>query len=313
MAKIEAKSGVETNFSDRPVRKRGTRHNSSLENKIVREAGSTGLGEAWQDATLHGRRGLASQDEAARDRAEQAGLDSPGRGNMGHGNVRQAGHAIARSGTPTPVKATQATTKKNVEITPPNFREVVLRVRGLTPYVQHAFSQKALLKMEETHRAGSKARTRKQREERNFEEDYEQAKHKSKEGWLGIPAPAFRNALISACKIVGFFQTRAKLALFVEADGIDAVDGTPMVKIIGQPEIHKGWGRNESGTVDLRWRPMWPEWEADVRIKFDQDMFSDVDVVNLMMRAGLQVGIGEGRPDSPNSNGMGWGQFEVVS
>ena len=29
-------------------------------------------------------------------------------------------------------------------------------------------------------------------------------------------------------------------------------------------------------------------------------------------RSTLQVGIGEGRPDSPNSNGLGWGRFEVA-
>jgi hypothetical protein len=33
--------------------------------------------------------------------------------------------------------------------------------------------------------------------------------------------------------------------------------------------------------------------------------------MNLFLRAGLQVGIGEGRPNSPNSFGLGWGRFEV--
>jgi len=32
----------------------------------------------------------------------------------------------------------------------------------------------------------------------------------------------------------------------------------------------------------------------------------------LLARVGMQVGIGEGRPDSKNSAGMGWGLFEVV-
>jgi hypothetical protein len=30
-----------------------------------------------------------------------------------------------------------------------------------------------------------------------------------------------------------------------------------------------------------------------------------------MHRVGAQVGIGEGRPDSKNSTGMGWGTFEI--
>jgi hypothetical protein len=40
-------------------------------------------------------------------------------------------------------------------------------------------------------------------------------------------------------------------------------------------------------------------------------MFSLDDISNLLMRVGLQVGLGEGRPDSKKSAGMGWGTFEI--
>jgi hypothetical protein len=39
---------------------------------------------------------------------------------------------------------------------------------------------------------------------------------------------------------------------------------------------------------------------------------SDTDVVNLISRVGLQVGIGEGRPDSKQSAGLGYGLFEIL-
>ena len=48
-----------------------------------------------------------------------------------------------------------------------------------------------------------------------------------------------------------------------------------------------------------------------VRIRYDADMFAQEDIYNLMMRVGQQVGIGEGRPDSKNSAGMGWGLFDL--
>jgi hypothetical protein len=57
---------------------------------------------------------------------------------------------------------------------------------------------------------------------------------------------------------------------------------------------------------------MFESWQAKVRVRFDADLFTPADVANLMLRAGLQVGIGEGRADSPNSCGMGWGHFECV-
>jgi hypothetical protein len=42
------------------------------------------------------------------------------------------------------------------------------------------------------------------------------------------------------------------------------------------------------------------------------DQFKTVDVINLISRCGLQVGIGAGRPDSKASAGCGFGLFQVV-
>lgn len=208
-------------------------------------------------------------------------------------------------------EALAASPASKVVISPPNMMYATVHIRGTSPYVQHAFSQKAQLQMEETQRAGTQAKSRKKRDARDFDADYKAAMHISTEGWHGIPAPAFRNAAIDTCRLVNFVMTRAKLSLFIEADGYDEVDGTPLVKLKGEPRIHKGWGRNANGGADLRWRPMWEDWEAWVRLRWDGDQFSASDVFNLFARAGLQVGIGEGRASSPNSNGLGWGFWEI--
>ncbi len=214
----------------------------------------------------------------------------------------------------TPDEIAAAIPPVKVVISPPRLLTAAVHIRGVAPYVQHKFSQKAQSQMEETQRAGSQARSRKNRAARDFEAGYLAAQHRTAEGWIGVPAPAFRNAMIDACRLVNFKMTFAKLTIFVEPDGYDDDDGTPLVKIVkGTPEIHKGWGRNANGGADLRWRPMWREWEAMVKIRWDADQFSSSDVLNLMARAGLQVGIGEGRPSSPNSNGLGWGLFEIVA
>lgn len=199
----------------------------------------------------------------------------------------------------------------DIKISRPKLRTYVVDITGIAPYVQHAFSEKQRKQMEETQKAGQQARTKRTRVPKDFEAVYEAAMHRSKEGWLGIPAPAFRNAMISACRLIGYKMTHAKLSVFIEADGIDANDGTPLVKINGEPRIHKASVRNATGVADVRWRPMWEEWSAKVAVTFDEDQFSAADVFNLMLRAGMQVGIGEGRPDSPNSNGLGWGRFTV--
>lgn len=201
-----------------------------------------------------------------------------------------------------------------VTIPAPNFVVIPFRIRGVAPYVQNKFSEKAREQMVSKQKAGSTATKGSKRDPKDFQAAYEQAIHRSPDGWAGIPAPAFRNALISACRTVGFQMTRSKLGVFCEPDGFDGDDGTPLVRITrGEPRYFEGFVRNETGVVDIRPRPKWDEgWEAVARIRFDADMFTAQDVANLMMRAGLQVGIGEGRPDSKKSAGLGWGLFELI-
>lgn len=194
----------------------------------------------------------------------------------------------------------------------PNFQILEVKIAGTSPYMQHAFPQKVREMLKAKHEAGSTAAKKKNKEARDFAADCEGAKHYSTDGWIGIPAPAFRNALISACRVVGFAMTRAKLSLFCEADGFDKADGTGLVRIHGEPEETVLPVRNETGVVDLRARPMWREWSATLRIRYDADQFTATDVLNLILRAGQQVGIGEGRPDSKKSAGLGYGMFTVV-
>jgi hypothetical protein len=201
-----------------------------------------------------------------------------------------------------------------VTVRAPRFEVAEFRIVGTAPYVQHKFSQKARQQMHETQVAGSTAKKGTKRNPKDFEAEFVAATHRDAQGRCGIPAPAFRNALISACRIVGFAMTRAKLSLFVEADSFDADDGTPLVFIEPEPHYSELAVRNETGVPDLRARPMWdPGWRASVRISYDADQFTLTDVTNLLLRAGVQVGIGEGRPDSKRSAGMGWGLFRLES
>lgn len=200
-----------------------------------------------------------------------------------------------------------------IVISKPKAATLSLKIKGTAPYVQARFSQKALIQIEEKQKAGTQGNNKKARKPRDFDADYEAAKHIASEGWCGIPAAAFRNAMISACRLVGFKMTIAKMSVFVVADGYDKVDGVPLVKIEGKPQKLMMHARNATGVCDLRARPQWREWSAVVRVRYDEEQFSATDVVNLMARVGMQVGIGEGRPDSRESNGLGWGTFEIVS
>lgn len=203
---------------------------------------------------------------------------------------------------------------ETIAITPPKFRTVAVRIEGTAPLVQAAFSGKAMQAMKSKHEAGSTAKKGVKKEPRNFAEDLKQAQHVSEEGWNGHPAGAIRNACIDVCRMVGFKMTHAKMSIFVEGDGLDAVNGQPLLKIDApEPECLEMATRNATGVADIRVRPMWRKWGIDLRVRYDEDQFTTTDVFNLLARAGEQVGIGEGRPFSKQSNGLGYGTFRIVN
>ena len=212
-------------------------------------------------------------------------------------------------------QATAVTDPKpeHVAIPAPKFQIAEFVIIGTSPFVQNKFSEKAKRTMMDTQEAGSVAKKGKKREGKDFRGCYEAAMHKTADGKCGIPAPAFRAACVSACRLVGFKMTLAKLSVFIEADGVDCEDGTPLVFFTkGKPHMVTHAVRNSSGVADIRARAMWDEgWEARLRVRYDADQFTLVDVSNLLSRVGQQVGIGEGRADSRESCGMGWGFFRL--
>lgn len=202
--------------------------------------------------------------------------------------------------------------KETVVITPPRFRTAEFKLIGISPLVVHRFSEKAKVKIAETAAAGDTAKSKKKKDAVDFDQNYLNAFHVSTEGWYGFPASAFRNAMIEACKIVNYVMTRAKLAIFVEAEGIDEVEGIGLVQIEGKPEKMSMAVRNQNtGGSSICVRPMWRKWGMSLKVRFDEDMMTLSDITNLLARAGEQVGVGEGRPASRKSCGMGWGTFRI--
>jgi hypothetical protein len=207
--------------------------------------------------------------------------------------------------------AASVVTGPTVVIKPARLTTRQFHIVGTSPLVQARFSGKAMQAMMSKMQQGSQAGKSRAKDPRDFDADFENAKHVGTDGKQGIPAGAFRQAMISACRLVGFKMTLAKLSVFIEADDFDRIDGIPLVHFNGTPERLDMAVRNATGVADIRVRPMWRQWDANLRIRFDEDQFSATDVTNLLVRVGQQVGIGEGRPDSRESAGLGWGTFRV--
>ena len=201
---------------------------------------------------------------------------------------------------------------QHLVIRPPNFGVAEFSLVGIAPLVIHRFSAKTKAQMKEKMETGKAASSKKTREARATDDLYQEARYISAQGWDGFHAGALRAAMISACRLVGFKMTLAKLSVFIEADGVDKLEPQiPLIRIYGKPTKQEDMARVETGQPYVTVRAAYHDWSAKVRLRWDADQFTLGDVSNLLSRVGMQVGIGEGRPDSKNSAGMGWGLFKI--
>lgn len=207
----------------------------------------------------------------------------------------------------------QAGENKNiVTISAPKFKTAIFEIEGVAPLVIHRFSAKTKNEMKLKMETGKAASSKKNREAKDTDELYKEAKYVSYEGWEGFNASAIRNALISACRLVGFKMTLAKLSLFVLPDGWDRQEPQiPLIRIYGESRKQEDMARVETGQPYVAVRAAYHQWSAKINLRWDSDQFTMDDVFNLLYRVGLQVGVCEGRPDSPKSVGLGWGLFKV--
>jgi hypothetical protein len=200
---------------------------------------------------------------------------------------------------------------RKIQVSPPLFKEISFHLVSTAPGVQCAFAAKTRDKIKEDQAKGKSSKNQKLRPRKNFAALYEASRHVSNEGWYGWPANAFRKALIATCRVTEQTMQIAKMTIFVKADGYE-INGTPLVRIIkGTPRQFEMAARNSgpSKSIDIRSRAIWDYWECIVTVSYDSDQWNEEDIANLMLRAGIQNGIGEGRPNSRMSDGVGWGTW----
>jgi hypothetical protein len=206
---------------------------------------------------------------------------------------------------------------QSVQITPPNMQTAMFTIEGTAPLVIRRIDEKVEEAFHNKIVNGTTPKGKTRFEKRATEEMCESAKYfgmTDGKKWEGFNASAIRLAMISACRLVNFKMTLAKLSLFVVEDGRDIRKPLyPLVRINGKSEKTEMMGRTETGVAIWLVRPMYFPWSANLRIRFDAGQFTYTDIANLLMRVGEQVGIGEGRHDSKKSGGMGWGTFRIVN
>jgi hypothetical protein len=174
-------------------------------------------------------------------------------------------------------------------------------IRGTSPLIQHAWSEKGLRQMRMT----AAERKKQPKVARDPESEADAAMHKMEDGSPGFPMLAFKAALISAAhKDLGIEKTLVKKSLFLpsayyEKGLIGQLEGS-------EPVIREDIVRIGQNQTDLRYRPEFDQWRVNVIVQIDSDLLNEQDVINLVNRAGFSVGIGEWRPEK----GGEYGRFE---
>src|SRR5258708_16745596 len=136
----------------------------------------------------------------------------------------------------------------NVQIKAPNFEQATFEIIGTAPLLIHRLSAKIKNQMLLKAEAGKSASSKKERTAQDSEKKFKEARYIAKDGWDGFNAAAIRAAMISACRLVGFKMTLAKMSVFVLPDGYDAEEPQiPLIRIIGKPVRQDDMARVETG------------------------------------------------------------------
>lgn len=209
---------------------------------------------------------------------------------------------------------TKQSTGLMISIPTINEQYIAIRLLGQTPLVVHNWSQKA--KQQMLDNMMQKAKTKKHdvknpvedfiesiywlegKPEKYTEEEY--AKAIKNGARFGFPATAFKAAAVSAGYRAGLTKDK------VSTNGAFHIQGD-MVEIFGTPIMREDMVRVANGAPDIRYRGMFPEWEAEIELTYNANVISPEQLVNLVNYGGYACGIGERRPEK----GGDWGRYKV--
>jgi hypothetical protein len=190
---------------------------------------------------------------------------------------------------------------KKVELVEFKIKEVCIPIRSISPLIVHAWSEKS--KKMITDKQSGKAKNSKH-DFRQPEEDYQQAKHISSDGWEGFPVAGFKAAMIRGAKMIGLVMKDTQTGFFIAAD----CEETQLIRINGESRMRTDMVRVGMGTADVRYRPEYPEWKANLKIEFNEGVISTDQIFQLVKAAGYGCGIGEMRPEKGK---FSYGRFEL--
>ncbi len=189
-----------------------------------------------------------------------------------------------------------------ISIPAPNIQMLKVKIFGETPLIYHKWSEKAIKMIEDKQQK----KATKGREIRNPEKEYKDSYYYNKDGKISFPANNIKQAMVGACRFLdkSVPMTLIRGAIFVVGDEENLIP----VKF-GSESMRKDMVTVGMGSADIRYRGELKDWEMELLIKYNADVISAEQVINLLQIAGFSQGLGEWRPEK---NGD-FGTFKVVT
>lgn len=188
---------------------------------------------------------------------------------------------------------------------------VPIDIEGLSPLIPHQWSEKARRMMPGyvDPATGQEPDKMALKGPRTPTQEAEACVYRLADGRPGLPATAFKAAMVSACR---FFDkptmVEAKLLIFVQGEGPEQL--VPFTHE-GDAILREDMPRNANGGADLRYRYAFFPWRATIGVRFVATSITEASIVALLDAAG-RVGVGDWRPGSPKSATGTFGTFRVV-
>ena len=184
-----------------------------------------------------------------------------------------------------------------------DVREIQIRLKGVSPLICHAWSDKAKRQM--LDRQMKKAKTAKESKDpfQDFcdslywlsEKPARPTQADVDRAVFGFPAVAFKAAAVGACRFSeGIRMTEARGAFHVTGE---------LARLSTTPRMREDMVRVGMGTADIRYRGQFDPWSVDLVVSYNAAAISVEQIANLFRLAGFGVGCGEWRPERDGSYG----------
>lgn len=191
-----------------------------------------------------------------------------------------------------------AATSTTVSLPPLQIETVNVTLIGDTPLIVHRWSEKAKKQMLDKQMKKASAG----KEAKDPERDFRESLYVLDDGTYGFPIIGFKAAAVTACTSIGSMTKVAARQAF-------HVDGEFAVIEGDEPHMREDMVRVGMGTADIRYRGEFKNWWTTISVKFNANVMSAEQILNLMQTAGFAVGVGEWRPEKDGQ----YGRFHVAN